>query len=68
MSNKGGSQVPVKLDTENFKNRQFANPDPPAPTAEWNRLVDILKAKCGTVREARTLQPEKHQEYTRLVS
>ena len=32
-----------------------------------NRLADILKAKCGTVREAETLQPEKHQEYTRVV-
>ena len=68
MSNKRGPRAPVKLDAEDFKKRQFANRDLSTLIVELNRLVDILKAKCGTVTEARTLQPEKHQEYTRLVS
>ena len=46
MSNKRGPRAPVKLDAEDFKNRQFANPDLSALIIERNRLVDILKAEC----------------------
>ena len=68
VSSKRDPRAPVKLDAEDFKNRQFANADLSALIVERNRLVDILKAKRGTVRGARTRQPEKHQEYTRLAS
>ena len=68
MSSKRDPRTLVKLDAEDFKKRQFANRDLSTLIVERNRLVDILKARCGTVTEARTLQPEKHQEYTRLVS
>ena len=68
MRNKRDPRAPVKFDAEDFKKRQFANRDLSTLIVERNRLVDILKAKCGTITEARTLQPEKYQEYTRLVS
>ena len=66
MSNKRGPRAPAKVDAEGFKNRQLENPELSALIVKRNCLVGILKAECGTVREARTLQPEKHQEFTRL--
>ena len=52
MSNKRDPRAPVKLDAEDFKKRQFANRDLSTLIVERNRLVDILKAKFGTVTEA----------------
>ena len=66
MSNKRDPRAPAKLDAESLKNRQFANPELSALIIERNSLVEILKANCMTVREAETLQPEKHREYIRL--
>ena len=66
MSNKRDPRAPVKLGAENLKTRQLENPELTALIVRQNRLVDTLKAECGTVKEVRTLQPEEHQEYTKL--
>ena len=66
MSNKRDPRAPVKLGVEDLKPLVLENPELSALVVKRRRLVDILKAECGTARGAGTLQPEKHQEYTRL--
>ena len=59
MSNKRGPRAPVKLDAEDFKNRQLA--DFSALIVERNRRLDILKA-CQRSRNPSTGKtPRAHQ-------
>ena len=66
MSNKRDPRAPVKLGAGNMKKLPIGKSRIDPPYRQTESPGGHLKGRMRAAREARTLKPEEHQEYTRL--